>query len=135
MMCANFKPLEASMEELGEYLKGVECSEIKNPPDSNPRKKNSDGPKQTEKNKRKRNKDRESHDITANTMSSKKSHRNCKLYKILLDGHKKKHMDKAKKEDFCAMAKAVKKANLKSKKSCKRSAPNLLEFESSLDEE
>ena len=44
MMYANFKPLEASMEELAKYLEGVEHSEIENPPDRNPRKNNSDGP-------------------------------------------------------------------------------------------
>eukprot|EP00957_Ditylum_brightwellii_P123871 9442699-Ditylum_brightwellii.AAC.1 len=82
MMCANFKPLEASMEELVEYLEEVERSEIKNPPDRNPRKNNSNGPKQTKKNNRKCEEDRESHDVTANTMSSKKSRRNCKLCKM-----------------------------------------------------
>eukprot|EP00957_Ditylum_brightwellii_P114813 8754709-Ditylum_brightwellii.AAC.1 len=51
VMCANFKPLEASMEELVEYLKGFERSEIENPPDRNPRKDNSDCPKKTKKNK------------------------------------------------------------------------------------
>eukprot|EP00957_Ditylum_brightwellii_P127883 9752266-Ditylum_brightwellii.AAC.1 len=66
-MCANFKPLEASMEELAKYLEGVEHLEIENPPDRNPRKNSSDGPKQTKKNKRKHEEDRESHDVTANT--------------------------------------------------------------------
>eukprot|EP00957_Ditylum_brightwellii_P041630 3153055-Ditylum_brightwellii.AAC.1 len=42
----------------------------------------------------------------------------------LLNGHKKKHMDRAKKEEFCAMAKALKKASFKSKKACKRSYHN-----------
>eukprot|EP00957_Ditylum_brightwellii_P039162 2961963-Ditylum_brightwellii.AAC.2 len=31
MTRANFKPLEATMEELVEYLEGVECSETENP--------------------------------------------------------------------------------------------------------
>eukprot|EP00957_Ditylum_brightwellii_P081714 6216486-Ditylum_brightwellii.AAC.1 len=69
MTCANFKPLDASMEELAEYLEGVERSEIKNPPDRNPRKNNSDGPKKTKKSKHKREEDGESHDVTANTTS------------------------------------------------------------------
>eukprot|EP00957_Ditylum_brightwellii_P208465 15357591-Ditylum_brightwellii.AAC.1 len=34
----------------------------------------------------------------------------------LLDGQKKKHLDKAKKEEFCTMAKAFKKASGKGKK-------------------
>ena len=82
MMCANFKPLKASMEELIEYFKGVERSEIENPPDRNPRKNNSNGPKQTKKNKHKCEEDGESHGITANITSSKKSHRTCKLCKM-----------------------------------------------------
>eukprot|EP00957_Ditylum_brightwellii_P182558 13906634-Ditylum_brightwellii.AAC.1 len=69
MTCANFNPLEASMEELVEYLVGVKRSEIENPPDRNPRKDNSDGPKKTKKNKCKHEEDGESHDVTANTMS------------------------------------------------------------------
>eukprot|EP00957_Ditylum_brightwellii_P031087 2355050-Ditylum_brightwellii.AAC.1 len=156
MTCAIFKPLEASMEELIKYLKGVKRLEIENPPGRNPRKNNSNGPKTTKKNKRKRDEDGESHNVTANTMSSKKSRKICKLCKMfggnfkshsteccnkktllasLLDGHKKKHADKAKKEEFCAMAKALKKANLKSKKTCKRSIPDSSESESSSDEE
>eukprot|EP00957_Ditylum_brightwellii_P153887 11713543-Ditylum_brightwellii.AAC.1 len=82
MTCANSKPLEASMEELAEYREGVECSEIKNPPGRNPRKDNSDGPKKTKNNKCKHEEDKESHNVTANTMSSKKSRRTCKLYKM-----------------------------------------------------
>eukprot|EP00957_Ditylum_brightwellii_P040735 3083270-Ditylum_brightwellii.AAC.1 len=70
------------MEELVEYLEGVKCSEIKNPPDRNPRKDNSDGPKKIKKNKRKREEDGEPHDITANTTSSKKSCRTCNLCKM-----------------------------------------------------
>lgn len=35
MTCANFKPLKYSMEELVEYLKGVECLEAKNPLERN----------------------------------------------------------------------------------------------------
>eukprot|EP00957_Ditylum_brightwellii_P158546 12068362-Ditylum_brightwellii.AAC.1 len=57
MMCANLKPLKASMEELVEYLEGVERSEIKNPLGRNPRKDNSNGPKNTKKNKSKREED------------------------------------------------------------------------------
>eukprot|EP00957_Ditylum_brightwellii_P039161 2961963-Ditylum_brightwellii.AAC.1 len=39
----------------------------------------------------------------------------------LFDGHKKKRYDKAKKEEFCIMAKAFQKASLKSKRARKRS--------------
>eukprot|EP00957_Ditylum_brightwellii_P141904 10810752-Ditylum_brightwellii.AAC.1 len=37
MTCANFKPLEATMEELVKYLKGVKRSETENPPKRNPK--------------------------------------------------------------------------------------------------
>eukprot|EP00957_Ditylum_brightwellii_P112460 8573801-Ditylum_brightwellii.AAC.1 len=37
MTCANFKPLEATMEELVKYLEGVEHSETENPPKRNPK--------------------------------------------------------------------------------------------------
>eukprot|EP00957_Ditylum_brightwellii_P116236 8866306-Ditylum_brightwellii.AAC.1 len=90
MACANFKPLEASMEELVKCLKGVECSEIENPPDRNPRKDNSNSPKKTKKNKPKREEARKSHGITANTTSSKKSCRTCKLCKMF-DGNAESH--------------------------------------------
>eukprot|EP00957_Ditylum_brightwellii_P175893 13393690-Ditylum_brightwellii.AAC.1 len=49
----------------------------------------------------------------------------------LLDGHKKKHMDRAKKEESCAMAKAFKKASGKGKKACKRSYHDSSESDSS----
>eukprot|EP00957_Ditylum_brightwellii_P052421 3974888-Ditylum_brightwellii.AAC.1 len=38
------------------------------------------------------------------------------LLSSLLYGHKKKHIDKAKKEELCAMVKAFKKVSFKSKK-------------------
>eukprot|EP00957_Ditylum_brightwellii_P001883 144527-Ditylum_brightwellii.AAC.1 len=57
------------------------------------------------------------------------------LFTSLLDGHKRKHTDKAKKEEFRAMAKAFKKANLKSKRTFKRSVPDSSKSESSSDEE
>eukprot|EP00957_Ditylum_brightwellii_P145693 11093472-Ditylum_brightwellii.AAC.1 len=57
------------------------------------------------------------------------------LLASLLDGHKRKCVDKVKKEEFCAMGKAFKKANLKTKKTCKRSVPDSSKSESSLDEE
>eukprot|EP00957_Ditylum_brightwellii_P076331 5801530-Ditylum_brightwellii.AAC.1 len=90
------------------------------------------------------------------TASNKKIHKPCKLCKMLggnaeshttdhcgkknslsslLDGHKKKHNDKAKKEEFCSMAKVFKKAPLSSKKACKRAIHNLLESEISSDKE
>eukprot|EP00957_Ditylum_brightwellii_P015340 1154614-Ditylum_brightwellii.AAC.1 len=39
-----------------------------------------------------------------------------KMLSSILDEHKKKHMDKAKKEECCAIAKAFKKAFFKNKK-------------------
>eukprot|EP00957_Ditylum_brightwellii_P189987 14463702-Ditylum_brightwellii.AAC.1 len=122
MTCANFKPLEASMEELVKYLEGVERLEIKSLPDRNPRKNNSDGPKSSKKNCR-------TCELCKMYGGNAESHSTERCNKktvlaSLLDGHKKKRTDKAKKEEFCAMAKAFKKANLKSKKSCKRSAPD-----------
>eukprot|EP00957_Ditylum_brightwellii_P140268 10688052-Ditylum_brightwellii.AAC.1 len=57
------------MEDLIEYLEGVKHSEIKNPPDRNPRKNNSDGLQKTNKHKCKRDEDGESHNVTANTTS------------------------------------------------------------------
>eukprot|EP00957_Ditylum_brightwellii_P107952 8234713-Ditylum_brightwellii.AAC.1 len=50
IMCANFKPLKHFMEELVEYLKGVKCSETKNPTEINNRNNNnSSGLKKTKK--------------------------------------------------------------------------------------
>eukprot|EP00957_Ditylum_brightwellii_P154291 11741625-Ditylum_brightwellii.AAC.1 len=56
-------------------------------------------------------------------------------YLNLLDGHKKKQFDRAKKEDFCAMAKAFRKASIKGKKACKRLYQDSSESDSSLEEE
>eukprot|EP00957_Ditylum_brightwellii_P082964 6307610-Ditylum_brightwellii.AAC.1 len=53
----------------------------------------------------------------------------------LLDRHKKKRYDKTKKEEFCAMAKALQKVSLNSKRACKRSRHDSPESESSSDEE
>ena len=152
MMCANFKPLEHSMEELVEYLKGVKHSEIKNPPEkNNQNNNNSSGLKKTKKGKCKRDKDKKSQDVSDNNTSSKKSRKHCKLRRMfggnaklhttdccnkknllsgLLDTHKKKRSDRPKKEEFRAMAKAFKEATIKSKKACKR-----LYQDSSLEEE
>eukprot|EP00957_Ditylum_brightwellii_P032656 2475756-Ditylum_brightwellii.AAC.1 len=92
-----------------------------------------------------------SQDISDNNASSKKSRKHCKLCKMfgdnaklhttdrcnktnllpgLLDGHKKKQSDRAKKEEFHAMANFFKKAFIKSKKAHKR-----LYQDSSLEEE
>ena len=61
MMCANFKPLEHSMEELVEYLKGVKRLKIKNSPEKNSwNNNNSSGLKKTKKGKRKHHKDKKS---------------------------------------------------------------------------
>eukprot|EP00957_Ditylum_brightwellii_P208197 15356265-Ditylum_brightwellii.AAC.1 len=120
MMCTNSKPLEHSIEELVEYLKGVECLENENSPErSNQNNNNSSGLKKTKKSKHKHHKDEESHDATTKNTSNKKSHKLCKLCKMfggnaelhityccnkknllsgLLDGDKKKCMYKAKKE-------------------------------------
>eukprot|EP00957_Ditylum_brightwellii_P093687 7133589-Ditylum_brightwellii.AAC.1 len=57
------------------------------------------------------------------------------LLSSLLDGHKKKHIDRAKKEEFCAVAKNFKTASGKGKKACKRSHHNSSESDSSLEEE
>eukprot|EP00957_Ditylum_brightwellii_P136162 10384585-Ditylum_brightwellii.AAC.1 len=111
-MCANFKPLEYSMEELVEYLEGVECSEIKNPPEKNSRNNNnSSGLKKAKKGKHKCDKDEKSQDVLDNNASSKKSRKHYELCRMfggntkmhttdrcskknllsgLLDGHKKK---------------------------------------------
>eukprot|EP00957_Ditylum_brightwellii_P153753 11702594-Ditylum_brightwellii.AAC.1 len=91
-----------------------------------------------------------------NNASSKKSHKQCKLCKMfggnaklhttdccnkknllsgLLDGHKKKQVDRAKKEEFCAMAKAFRKASVKGKKAHKRSYQDFSESNSSSEEE
>eukprot|EP00957_Ditylum_brightwellii_P056442 4278119-Ditylum_brightwellii.AAC.2 len=100
------------MEELVEYLKGVERLEIENPPEkNNQNNNNSSGLKKTKKGKRKHDKDKKSQDILDNNANSKKSCKHCKLYKMfggndklhttdhcneknllsdLLDGHKKK---------------------------------------------
>eukprot|EP00957_Ditylum_brightwellii_P021902 1651763-Ditylum_brightwellii.AAC.1 len=131
MTCANFEPLKHPMEELVECLKGVECSETENPPERNNWNNNSFGLKKTKEGKCKCDKDKKSQDITDNNASYKKSHKLCKLCKILggnaelyttdccnkknllsslLDRHKKKQMDRAKKEEFCVIAKIFKKA-------------------------
>eukprot|EP00957_Ditylum_brightwellii_P064390 4887247-Ditylum_brightwellii.AAC.1 len=158
MTCANFKPLKSSVEELVECLKGVEHSETKNPLERNNWNNNnsSAGLKKTKKGKRKHDKDKKSQDITDNNARSKKSHKHCKLCKMfggivelhttdccnkknllsgLLDGHKKKCFGMAKKEDFCIMVKAFKKATIKGKKAHKRSYHNSSESDSSLEEE
>eukprot|EP00957_Ditylum_brightwellii_P137438 10478377-Ditylum_brightwellii.AAC.1 len=63
MTCANFKPLEHSMEELVEYLEGVKCSEIKNPPEkNNQNNNNSYGLKKTKKGKHNCDEDKKSQD-------------------------------------------------------------------------
>eukprot|EP00957_Ditylum_brightwellii_P170473 12976190-Ditylum_brightwellii.AAC.1 len=83
MMCANFKPLKNSMEELVEYLKGVKHLETKNHLERNNRNNNnSSSLKKTKKGKHKHGKDKKSQDITDNTVSSKKSHKHCKLCKM-----------------------------------------------------
>eukprot|EP00957_Ditylum_brightwellii_P183574 13983185-Ditylum_brightwellii.AAC.1 len=51
----------------------------------------------------------------------------------LLDGYKKKHYDKTKKEEFRTTAKALQKVSLKSKRACKRSHHNSSESEFSSD--
>eukprot|EP00957_Ditylum_brightwellii_P021236 1601286-Ditylum_brightwellii.AAC.1 len=143
------------MEELVEYLKGVECLENNNPPKRSNWNNNSSGLKKTKKIKHKHGEDAESHNITYKNMSNKKSYRPYKLCKMfggaaelhitnqcnkkallssLLDGHKKKCMDRAKKEELFAMAKAFKKASFQSKKACKRLYHNLSESNSSSDE-
>eukprot|EP00957_Ditylum_brightwellii_P003421 259356-Ditylum_brightwellii.AAC.2 len=155
MICANFKPLKHYLKELLAHLEGVEWLENKNPPKRNNQNNNSSGPKKTKKQMCKRDEDEESQDITAKNASNKKSHKPCNLCKMfggnaelhttdhcnktnllsrLLDEHKKKCMDKAKKEKFCTMAKAFNKASFKSKKVHKRSIHDSSESESSSDE-
>eukprot|EP00957_Ditylum_brightwellii_P111908 8534121-Ditylum_brightwellii.AAC.1 len=156
MMFANFKSLEHSNEELVECLEGVEGLDNKNPPKRSNQNNNSSGLKKTKKSKHKRDEDEKSHNVTDNGASNKKS---CKPYKfckmfggsaelhttdrcnkknllsVLLDGHKKKRINRAKKEEFCDMAKAFKKASFKSKKARKRLYHSSLESDSSLEEE
>eukprot|EP00957_Ditylum_brightwellii_P009819 740755-Ditylum_brightwellii.AAC.1 len=81
MTCANFKPLEATMEELVEYLEGVECSETENPPKRNPKAAAAQKANKN-KNKRKRGKEEDSPKTTATSSSTKKSCRKCKLCKM-----------------------------------------------------
>eukprot|EP00957_Ditylum_brightwellii_P114399 8721899-Ditylum_brightwellii.AAC.1 len=91
MTWANFKPLKHSMEELVEYLAGVECSEIKNPPEKNNRNNNkSSGLKKTKKGKRKHDEDKKSQDILDNNASSKKNRKHCKLCRMF-GGNAKMH--------------------------------------------
>ena len=155
MTCANFKPLEATMEELVKYLEGVERSETENPSERNPKAAAAQKANKN-KNKRKRDKEEDSPETTATSSSTKKSSRKCELCKMfggnseshtteqcnkkalllgLLDGHKKKRYNKTKKEEFCAMAKTFQKVSLKSKRACKRSCHDSSESESSSDEE
>eukprot|EP00957_Ditylum_brightwellii_P166146 12648981-Ditylum_brightwellii.AAC.1 len=57
MTCANVKPLEHSMEELAEYLKGVKHLETKSSPErNNGNNNNSSGLKKTKKGKCKHDK-------------------------------------------------------------------------------
>eukprot|EP00957_Ditylum_brightwellii_P092283 7026118-Ditylum_brightwellii.AAC.1 len=64
MTCANFKPLEATMEELVKYLEGVKCSETENPPKRNPKATVTQKANKT-KNKRKRGEKGDSPETTA----------------------------------------------------------------------
>eukprot|EP00957_Ditylum_brightwellii_P110737 8445196-Ditylum_brightwellii.AAC.1 len=58
MTCANFKPLEHSMEELVEYLKRAKFLETENPPKRNNQNNNLSGLKKTKKSKYKHGKDK-----------------------------------------------------------------------------
>eukprot|EP00957_Ditylum_brightwellii_P062159 4717404-Ditylum_brightwellii.AAC.1 len=79
------------MEELVEYLKGVKCLEIKNLLEkNNQNNNNSSDPKKTKKGKHKRDENKKSQDILDNNVSSKKSRKHCKLYKIF-GGNAKSH--------------------------------------------
>eukprot|EP00957_Ditylum_brightwellii_P019019 1431985-Ditylum_brightwellii.AAC.1 len=71
------------MEELVEYLKGVKCSETKNPLERNNwNNNNSSGLKKTKKGKYNHDKDKKSQGISDNNASSKKSYKHCKLCKM-----------------------------------------------------
>eukprot|EP00957_Ditylum_brightwellii_P122952 9374768-Ditylum_brightwellii.AAC.1 len=64
MICANFRPLEHSKEELVEYLKGVKCSETENPSERNcQNNNNSSGLKKTKKGNCMHDKDKKFQDI------------------------------------------------------------------------
>eukprot|EP00957_Ditylum_brightwellii_P075890 5768275-Ditylum_brightwellii.AAC.1 len=78
MTCANFKLLEATMEELVKYLEGVERSETENPPERNPK---ATAAQKVNKNKNKRKCDEEedSPKTTTTSPSTKKSCRKCEL--------------------------------------------------------
>ena len=130
---------------------------IKNSPEKNSwNNNNSSGLKKTKKGKHKCDKDKKSQDVLDNNASSKKSRKHYELCRMfggntkmhttdrcskknllsgLLDGHKKKQFDRAKKEEFCAMAKAFKKASSKGKKACKRLYQDSSELDSSLEKE
>eukprot|EP00957_Ditylum_brightwellii_P115370 8798573-Ditylum_brightwellii.AAC.1 len=70
------------MEELVEYLEGVERLETKNPPERNKWNNRSSGLKKTKKGKRKRDEDKKSQDVTDNSVSYKKSCKLCKLWSV-----------------------------------------------------
>eukprot|EP00957_Ditylum_brightwellii_P054707 4145104-Ditylum_brightwellii.AAC.1 len=156
MMHANFKLLKHSMEELVGYLEGVERSDTKNPLERNNWNNNSSGLKKTKKGKHKHDEDKKYQDVTDNNASSKKSCKQCKLCKMigsstelhttdccnkknllsgLLDEQKKKQINRAKREEFCAMAKAFKKTTIKGKKACKSLYHDSSESNSSSEEE
>eukprot|EP00957_Ditylum_brightwellii_P189346 14412394-Ditylum_brightwellii.AAC.1 len=145
------------MEELVEYLNEVKYLETGNPPEKNNQiNNNSSGLKKTKKGKHKHDKDGKFQDVLDNNASSKKSCKHCKLCKMfggnaelhitdccnknnllsgLLDGLKKKPFDRAKNEEFHAMAEALKKASSKGKKACKRSYQDSSGSDSSSEEE
>eukprot|EP00957_Ditylum_brightwellii_P069883 5307239-Ditylum_brightwellii.AAC.1 len=81
MACANFKPLEATMEELVGYLEEVERSETESPPERNPKAAAAQKTNKN-KNKRKRGEEEDSPETTATLSSTKKSCRKCKLCKM-----------------------------------------------------
>eukprot|EP00957_Ditylum_brightwellii_P206644 15349360-Ditylum_brightwellii.AAC.1 len=90
-MCANFKPLGHSTEELVEYLEGVECSENKNPPERSYWNNNFSGLKNIKKSKRNHCKDEEFHNITAKNASNKKSCKLCKIFSGNAESHTTDH--------------------------------------------
>eukprot|EP00957_Ditylum_brightwellii_P033249 2519514-Ditylum_brightwellii.AAC.1 len=80
MTCANFKPREATMEKLVEYLKGVKRSKTENPPERNPKAAAAQKANKN-KNKCKRDEEEDSPKTTDMSSSTKKSRRKCKLCK------------------------------------------------------
>eukprot|EP00957_Ditylum_brightwellii_P161876 12324645-Ditylum_brightwellii.AAC.1 len=101
MRCTNFKPLKYSMEELVEYLEGVERLETKNPPEINNPNNTSSGLKKTKKGKCKHDEDKKSQGVMENGTSYKKSCKPCELCKMF-GGNAELHTTDHRKKRICS---------------------------------